>query len=169
MLTVALDRHMDLGTTLDGWWELVIPAAARTPCIGVHGLDRRGAASASDRRSATRLTAYVTAYAGQSVARQDTLWHKRVRPLNIGGPSRPVVTRSGKTGQFPLNPKVQGSIPCASTNMLCPRASGRALGVPDVSTGGGSTWPGRLLTAYLTAYRSGNKPQNCRRKGFAYN
>ncbi len=61
------------------------------------------------------------------MARQDTLWHKRVRPLNIGGPSRPVVTRSGKTGQFPLNPKVQGSIPCASTNMLCPRASGLPL------------------------------------------
>src|SRR5436853_61499 len=69
--------------------------------------------------------------------------------------------------QGTLNPKVQGSIPCASTNMLCPRASGRAPGVPDVSTGGGQHLPRRLLTAYLTAYRSGTKPQNCRQKGFA--
>jgi hypothetical protein len=29
-----------------------------------------------------RLTAYLTAYSGQSVARQDTPWHEPVRPPN---------------------------------------------------------------------------------------
>ena len=40
-----------------------------------------------------------------------------------------VLTLPGKEGQSPLNPKVQGSTPCASTIMLCPTASGRVSGV----------------------------------------
>jgi hypothetical protein len=51
-----------------------------------------------------------------------------------------------------LNPKVQGSIPCASTIMLCPTASGRVSGVPDVSTVVGQLSANLPLTAYLTAY-----------------
>jgi hypothetical protein len=47
-----------------------------------------------------------------------------------------------------LNPKVQGSIPCASTNLLCPRAAGRACGVPDVSRGSWQNAPRCVLTAY---------------------
>jgi hypothetical protein len=59
-----------------------------------------------------------------------------------------------------LNPKVQGSIPCASTNLLCLRASGRVSGVPDVPTGGWQNAPSRVMTAYLTAYGFRNSPPN---------
>ncbi|GAC1650250.1 MAG: hypothetical protein NVS9B11_23420 [Candidatus Dormibacteraceae bacterium] len=59
-----------------------------------------------------------------------------------------------------LNPKVQGSIPCASTNMLCLRASGRDSGVPDVPTDGGQNAPSYVLTADLTAYGFGKQSQN---------
>src|ERR1700730_2542765 len=85
---------------------------------------------------ARQLTAYVTAYAGHSVSRQDTLWHERVRPPNTGSTSWDVLTLHGTEGQSPLNPKVQGSTPCASTIMLCPTASGRASRVPDVPSDG---------------------------------
>jgi hypothetical protein len=32
---------------------------------------------------------------------------------------RHALTRPGKEGQSPVNPKVQGSIPCASTIFVC--------------------------------------------------
>jgi hypothetical protein len=61
-----------------------------------------------------RLTAYLTAYSGHSVTRQDALWHERVGVPNTRGTPCHVLTLRGKEGQSPLNPKVQGSIPCAS-------------------------------------------------------
>jgi hypothetical protein len=67
------------------------------------------------------LTAYLTAYSGHSVTCQDALWHERVTPPNTSDTPWHALTRPGKEGQSPLNPKVQGSIPCASTNMLCLR------------------------------------------------
>ncbi len=60
-----------------------------------------------------------------------------------------------------LNPKVQGSTPCASTIMLCPRVSGRVSGVPDMSTVGGPLAAKPPLTAYLTAYGLRNRLPNC--------
>ena len=51
------------------------------------------------------------------MARQDALWHGRVRPANTSGTSLRFLTLPGKEGQSPLNPKVQGSTPCASTNL----------------------------------------------------
>jgi hypothetical protein len=61
------------------------------------------------------VTAYLTAYPGRSVARQDALWHEGVIVPNTRGTPWHVLTLPGKEGQSPLNPKVQGSIPCAST------------------------------------------------------
>jgi hypothetical protein len=61
------------------------------------------------------------------------------------------LARPVKEGQSPLNPKVQGSTPCASTNTLCPRFSGRVSGVPDVSPGGWQLVANQRLTAYVTA------------------
>jgi hypothetical protein len=50
----------------------------------------------------TRQTAE---YVSHVLTLPDASWHSLTLP--------------GKEGQSPLNPKVQGSIPCASTNMLC--------------------------------------------------
>src|SRR2546427_8930741 len=55
--------------------------------------------------------------------------------------------------QGTLNPKVQGSTPCASTTMLCPSASGSVSGVPGVSTRRRPLVASRRLTAYVTAWR----------------
>jgi hypothetical protein len=52
------------------------------------------------------------------VARHDALWHERVRPPNTEDTLWHVLTLPGKEGQSPLNPKVQGSTPCASTIMF---------------------------------------------------
>jgi hypothetical protein len=49
------------------------------------------------------------------VTRQDAPWHKRVSAPNTCDTPGHVLTRRGKKGQSPLNPKVQGSTPCAST------------------------------------------------------
>src|SRR5487761_1649755 len=72
-------------------------------------------------------------------------------------PSRARVAQLAEQGT--LNPKVQGSIPCASTIMLCLRASGRASVGPDVSIDGGHLAGIPRLTAYVTAYKSGTKPR----------
>ena len=68
-----------------------------------------------------------------------------------------------------LNPKVQGSIPCASTNLLCPSVSGSASGVPDVPTVGERHAAKPPLTAYLTAYSLRNKLPKCGGPGPALN
>src|SRR5207237_8422191 len=58
------------------------------------------------------LPAAVCDTPGHSVA-------QTVRPLCTRGMSWHTLTGPGKIGQSPLNPKVQGSTPCASTIMLC--------------------------------------------------
>ncbi len=74
------------------------------------------------------------------------------------GPHQARVAQLAEQGT--LNPKVQGSIPCASTNILCLRVSGRASGVPDVPAGGWQNAPSNVLTAYLTAYGLRKRPPN---------
>jgi hypothetical protein len=52
-----------------------------------------------------------------------------------------------------LNPKVQGSTPCASTIMLCATVSGRASDVPDVTAVGGKLAANPPLTAFFDSLR----------------
>jgi hypothetical protein len=49
---------------------------------------------------------------------QDALWHERVRPPNTRDTSCHFLALPDKDGQSPLDPKVQGSTPCASTIKL---------------------------------------------------
>jgi hypothetical protein len=82
---------------------------------------------------------------------------KTVRPLESSvGPALVRARVAQLAEQGTLNPKVQGSTPCASTMMLCPRVSGRVSGVRDVSTGGRQLVASRRVTTYLTAKRSGH-------------
>jgi hypothetical protein len=56
------------------------------------------------------------------------------------------VRHINRSSSATLHPKVY-----TSTNMLCPSVSGRASGVPDVSTVGGQLVANRRVTADLTA------------------
>jgi hypothetical protein len=56
-----------------------------------------------------------------------------------------------------------------STNLLCPTASGRVSGVPDVPSIGGQFAAAPLLTAYLTAYGLRKKLRNGGAQGPALN